>query len=222
MSAILFESISTLADTSELQRESFNKAFANHHLGWTWSRPEYLAMLDTSGGADRVATYAQSRGEQVDADAVHATKSEIFQRDVATAHLQPRSHVAQTIAEARIAGMKVALVTTTSAANVTALLGALSPQVTPDMFDVIVDVTDVEQRKPAGEAYQYALDKLGENASDCVAIEDNVDGVNAAQAAGVTCVAFPNQNTAGHDFTHADQRVDDVRLQDLTALLPNS
>lgn len=220
MSAILFGSISTLADTSELQRESFNKAFATHNLGWTWSRQDYQEMLDTSGGADRVATYAQSRGEQVDAGAVHATKSEIFQRDVATANLQPRPHVAQTITEARAAGMKVALVTTTSAGNVTALLGALSPQVTPEMFDEIVDVTDVQQRKPAGEAYQYALDTLGENAADCVAIEDNVDGVTAAQAAGIRCVAFPNQNTTGHDFTHADQRVDEVRLQDLTALLP--
>lgn len=58
MSAILFGSISTLADSSEMQCESFNKAFATHHLGWTWSRQDYLGMLDTSGGADRIATYA--------------------------------------------------------------------------------------------------------------------------------------------------------------------
>ncbi len=220
MSAILFGSISTLADTSELQRESFNKAFATHHLGWTWSQQDYQAMVDTSGGADRITAYAQSRGEQIDADAVHATKSEIFQRDVATARVQPRPHVARTITDATAAGMKVALVTTTSAQNITALLGALSPQVTPEMFDVIVDVTDVQQRKPAGDAYQYALDTLGEPAARCIAIEDNIDGVTAARAAGVTCVAFPNQNTAGHDFTHADHRLDDVRLPDLTALLP--
>lgn len=220
MSAILFGSISTLADTSELQRESFNKAFVTHNLGWTWSQQDYQAMLNTSGGADRITAYAQSRGEHIDADAVHATKSEIFQRDMATARVQPRPHVAQTITDATAAGMKVALVTTTSAQNITALLGALSPHVTAEMFDVIVDVTDVQQRKPAGDAYQYALDTLGEHAAMCIAIEDNIEGVTAAHAAGVTCVAFPNQNTAGHDFTHADQRLDDVRLLDLTALLP--
>lgn len=220
MSAILFGSISTLADTSELQRESFNKAFTTHGLDWVWSRQDYLGMLDTSGGADRVAAYAQARGEDVDAAAVHATKSEIFQRDVAPDRPQPRPHVTETITAAREAGMKIGLVTTTSAKNITALLEALSPQITADMFDVIVNITSVAHRKPAGDAYQYALQALHENAGDCVAIEDNVDGVTSARAAGVTCVAFPNQNTTGQDFSHANSRVDDVRLADLIALLP--
>lgn len=220
MPAILFGSISTVADTSELQRESFNKAFAAHDLGWNWSLEDYRAMLDTSGGADRIAAYAQSKGEQVDAAAVHATKSEIFQHDVATAQIAPRPDVTETITKAKSEGFKVGLVTTTSAQNVSALLDALHPHVSADMFDVIVDVTDVEHRKPAGDAYQHALTSLGQDAGQCIAIEDNIDGVSSAQAADITCVAFPNQNTAGHDFTHADRVIERVQFEDLVALLP--
>ena len=40
MSAILFGSISTLADTSEMQRAAFNEAFRAHGLDWSWSREE--------------------------------------------------------------------------------------------------------------------------------------------------------------------------------------
>ena len=65
MSVILFGSISSIADTSELQRESFNEAFEKHGLDWRWDRDDYAAMLGKSGGKDRVAEYAASRGEDV-------------------------------------------------------------------------------------------------------------------------------------------------------------
>lgn len=219
MSAVLFGSISTLADTSELQRESFNKAFAAHGLDWTWDREDYLSMLDKSGGRDRIAAYAKRLGADVDADAVHATKSEIFQQDLATADIDARSGVAETIAQAKERGMGIGLVTTTSRRNISALLDALNPNITVDLFDVIVDVTDVDDRKPAGDSYEFALSTLGEKSDHCVAIEDNVDGLRAAQAAGVACVAFPNQNTAGHDFSAANARVEQVSLEQLSTLL---
>ncbi|MEO8850354.1 MAG: HAD-IA family hydrolase [Allobranchiibius sp.] len=221
MSAVLFGSISTIADTSELQRQSFNKAFVVHGLDWSWDREVYLTMLDKSGGSDRIAAYAKGRGEEVDADAVHATKSEIFQQDLATADIDARSGVVETIALVKAQGMGVGLVTTTSRRNISAMLDALNPNLTVDLFDVIVDVTDVDERKPAGDAYEFALTTLGEKSDHCVAIEDNVDGVRAAQAAGIACVAFPNQNTAGHDFASADIRVEQVRFDQLAALIGN-
>ena len=73
MSAVLFGSISTIADTSELQRRAFNEAFASHGLDWEWSRDDYVSMLGSNGGAQRVADFASGRGEDVDAKAVHAT-----------------------------------------------------------------------------------------------------------------------------------------------------
>jgi hypothetical protein len=78
MSAVLFGSISTLADTSELQRRAFNEAFVASGLDWNWSRDDYPAMLDSNGGAERIRDYAATREENVDAAAVHALKSEIF------------------------------------------------------------------------------------------------------------------------------------------------
>ena len=90
MPAILFGSISTLADTSELQRRAFDEAFASAELDWNWSRDDYRDMLGSNGGADRVSEYAKSVGTEVDAVAVHATKSSIFQQLLADADVQPR------------------------------------------------------------------------------------------------------------------------------------
>ena len=56
--------------------------------------------------------------------------------------------------------------------------------------------------------YEWALEQLELDALKAVAIEDNVGGVEAAAAAGVPCIAFPNENTAGGDFSAAAETVD--------------
>ena len=218
MSAILFGSISTVADTSELQRQSFNQAFQAHGLDWNWDQEQYRAMLGKAGGKSRIAEYAGSLGQTVDAQSVHETKSRIFQENLAKAPLAPRPGVVDTIAAAKAEGWKLGLVTTTSPDNISALLDALSPQVTAADFDVIVDSTSVDQPKPDQAAYSFALRNLSETAGDCVAIEDNVDGIAAANAAGLPCVAFPNENTAGDDVSAAVQRVDRLDAAELSRL----
>lgn len=219
MTSILFGSISSLADTSELQRWAFNKAFAEHGLDWSWDREDYRAMLEGNGGADRVRAYAEKRGEQVDADAVHASKSEAFRASLRADGAQARPGVLDTVTAAKSLGMRVALVTTTSPDNVAALLEALAPDLGADAFDLVLDTRAVESTKPDPAVYAKALAELGEQPGACVAIEDNVGGVAAAKAAGITCVAFPNANTAAHDFSAADTRVDRLDPADLTALL---
>ncbi|WP_299576661.1 HAD-IA family hydrolase [uncultured Williamsia sp.] len=208
MSAVLFGSISTLVDTSEIQRRAFNEAFRSHGLDWEWSRDDYRSMLGSNGGANRVADYAGQRGEKVDADAVHATKSEIFRTILLQDGASARPGVVETISAARERGMKVGLVTTTSQENVAAVLSALGPDVSTDSFDIITDVTSVDSPKPDKAVYEYALTQLGESAGDVVAIEDNVGGVSAARAASIRCVAFPNENTAGTTFADALEQVD--------------
>ncbi|HKJ10874.1 MAG TPA: HAD-IA family hydrolase [Ornithinimicrobium sp.] len=208
--ALLFGSISTIADTSELQREAFNEAFAQHGLDWTWDREDYRAMLASSGGKDRIASYAADRGDDVDAEAVHATKSEIFRRRLTENPPPLRDGVADTLVNAKEHGMRLALVTTTSPENVRALLDAASAEMDAVLFDLVVDSGDVSAPKPDGAAYRYALDQLDVSAQRAVAVEDNVGGVHAAADAGVRCLAFPNANTAGHDFSGADRVVDSV------------
>lgn len=217
MTALLIGSISTLADTSELQRSAFNAAFAEHGLDWRWDRERYREMLDTAGGRDRIAAHASSVGADVDADAVHRTKSERFQEALANSDVEPRPGVVEAIAARRTAGDPVALVTTTSRANVDALLQALSGHLSPTDFDLVVTADDVDEPKPEPAAYRFALDRLGVAADHAVAVEDNVDGARAAAAAGVRCVAFPNENTAGHDFSAVADHVVDRLDADLAA-----
>jgi HAD superfamily hydrolase (TIGR01509 family) len=215
MSGILFGSISTIADTSELQRQAFNQAFKAHGLDWNWNREEYLTMLENSGGRQRIADYAASMGQTVDAEAIHRSKSEFFQNSLTKSQVKPRLGVVETIQGAKSRGLKVAFVTTTSQENISMLMAALQPSIQVTDFDLILNDSSVERPKPDKAAYTFALERLGEKSDDCIAIEDNLAGVESAMSAGLDCVAFPNENTAHHDFKRADHLVDRLDFDEL-------
>jgi HAD superfamily hydrolase (TIGR01509 family) len=79
--------------------------------------------------------------------------------------------------------------------------------------------------KPAPDLYEAAIEALGVDASNAVAIEDSPNGVAAAKAAGLTAVAVPGPMTAHLDFSAADHVVDTleaITLADLAALAARS
>ncbi len=215
MSAILFGSISTIADTSELQRQAFNQAFKAHGLNWCWHRAEYLTMLENSGGQNRIADYADSIGQTVDAEAIHQSKSEFFQNSLTESQVKPRFGVVETIQGAKSKGLKIAFVTTTSQDNISLLMKALQPSIQVTDFDLILTADSVDRPKPDKAAYTFALASLGEQPDDCIAIEDNLSGLESAIAAGLDCIAFPNENTAHHDFKRANHLVDRLNFEEL-------
>ena len=218
MSAILFGSIGTIADTSELQRQAFNKAFEAHKLNWYWDREDYLTMLEKSGGQKRIADYARSAGQTVDAEAIHRSKTEFFQKNLIESQVPPRLGVVETIQGAKNRGVKLALVTTTSQKNISLLIEALCPSIQATDFDVVVNASSVQRPKPDKDAYVFALEKLGEKSDSCIAIEDNLDGLEAAVLAGLDCVAFPGENTAHHNFAKAKLSVNHLDFDELQKL----
>ena len=75
--AIIFGSIGTLVETSDLQRQSFNQAFKEANLNWHWDSKLYQKLLSQSGGRNRIKNYANNQGISVDAKYLHQRKTEI-------------------------------------------------------------------------------------------------------------------------------------------------
>ena len=59
--SIIFGSIGTIVETSNIQRKSFNKAFKKSGLNWHWSKTEYKKLLEKSGGENRLSKYANKK-----------------------------------------------------------------------------------------------------------------------------------------------------------------
>ena len=78
---------------------------------------------------------------------------------------------------------------------------------------------DVTRAKPLPTLYLQALELLQIDASEAIAFEDSPNGVTAANAAGVYCVAVPNPVTASLDLAHADLLLGSLEEVPLAELL---
>jgi putative hydrolase of the HAD superfamily len=85
-------------------------------------------------------------------------------------------------------------------------------------FETIKTKDDVKKVKPDPELYFKALEDLGVQPEEAVAIEDSVNGSNAAIAAGMTCIVIPNLVTAHltfHEKCKVYEKVSELALEDL-------
>ena len=54
LEGIIFDVDGTIADTEDIHRQAFNKAFSEYNLNWHWSREKYHELLFISGGKERI------------------------------------------------------------------------------------------------------------------------------------------------------------------------
>jgi HAD superfamily hydrolase (TIGR01509 family) len=73
-----------------------------------------------------------------------------------------------------------------------------------DGFEALITGDMVERGKPAPDIYLAAAAALSLPAAACLALEDSPNGLGAAKAAGMRCVAVPNELSAGLDLRAAD------------------
>ena len=212
LKALIFDVDGTLADTEEAHRRAFNEAFRQHGLEWNWSAPEYAHLLSVTGGKERLAFYIESlplcAGEQralmQRIPAIHKTKTDIYAAMVEAGQITLRDGVERLIEEAALANVQLAIASTTTLANIEALLRSTLGRYSAQRFAVVGAGDQVRRKKPAPEIYRFVLRELDRSARECVAIEDSANGLAAAKQAGLYTVVTPSAWTAADDFTAAD------------------
>lgn len=214
--AIVFDFDGLIVDTERPIYEAYRAVFAEYGVPLTvemWSgvigasseRGLLFERLDSAigGRVDREEVRRRARGHRLNA----------------TDALPAQAGVAEHIAQAKEAGLKLGVASSSSAEWVRRHLGRLGLLAS---FDAVCTRDDVQRTKPAPDLYELALERLGAGAHEAFAIEDSPHGVTAAKAAGLRCVAVPNSLTAQMPLDHADLRLGslaDVSLAELAATL---
>jgi len=166
LQALIFDVDGTLADTErDGHRVAFNRAFSEAGLDWDWSIELYGKLLEVTGGKERMQFYLDRfrpdfnrpvNVKQLIAD-LHAAKTRNYTKLLAEGAIPLRPGVRRLLENAREQGMRLAIATTTTPANVTALLEhALAPG-SLSWFEVIAAGDIVPAKKPAPDIYFYAL-----------------------------------------------------------------
>ncbi len=88
-----------------------------------------------------------------------------------------------------------------------------------DYFDFVHTVDETNIPKPDPALYNLALKSLQLKPDEALAFEDSSNGISAAKAAGITCIAVPNQITRLLKLDHADLILDSLANLPLSQLL---
>ena len=212
LQALIFDVDGTLADTErDGHRIAFNLAFADAGLDWDWTVDIYEDLLTVTGGKERMKFFLDKYKPVFDepedlttyiAD-MHKAKTAHYTKLLSEGKIPLRPGVERLLNEARERGYRLAISTTTTPANVEALLTHTLGKESMDWFEVIAAGDIVPAKKPAPDIYDWAMEKMNLKAEDCIAFEDSRNGVLSSLAANLKTIITINDYTKDHDFTGA-------------------
>ena len=218
LKAIIFDVDGTIADTEDAHRRSFNQAFSESNLDWNWDVALYDRLLKITGGKERIHFYITSYLPNFNKPAdyegfikdLHQLKTTHYTAMLRNGDISFRPNIKRLITEAKQAGLRLAIATTTSPANVTALLQQSLGNNGEAVFDVIGCGDIVPNKKPAPDIYHWVLHKLHLNADECIALEDSENGLRSSLAAGIKTFITTNDYTRSQNFSGATAVLDDL------------
>ena len=211
LKAIIFDVDGTLADTEDAHRVAFNQTFAENNLGWNWDVALYGKLLKVTGGKERIKYFVEdfltNFSKPADYESfvkmLHVRKTEHYTAALRDGHIPLRPGIRQLILDAHKAGLKLAVATTTSPENVSALLEVGLGKDWNKYFDALGCGDIVPLKKPAPDIYNWVLNELKLAPQDCIALEDSNNGLQSALAAGIKTYITTNPFTRHQDFTGA-------------------
>lgn len=219
LKAFLFDVDGTLADTErDGHRVAFNLAFDEYGLDWDWSVETYGKLLEVTGGKERmkyfIDHFAQGKNAPDNIEELipelHQAKTRHYTELLSTGAIPLRPGVERLINEARDKGYRLAIATTTTPENVTALLEHTLGNDSIDWFEVIAAGDIVPAKKPAPDIYDYAMKAMALTPQDCIAFEDSINGIRSSMGASLKTIITINDYTRDHDFSGASIVLDQM------------
>jgi beta-phosphoglucomutase len=209
--AVLFDMDGVLTDSEPLICESAIVMFKE--LGLSVQPADFLPFVGT--GENRyLGGVAAKYGLVLDIPAAKRRTYE-FYLELVPSRLEAFPGAQMLVHQCREAGLKTAVVSSADPIKINANLNKIG--LPAREWDAIVSAEDAAHKKPAPDLFLAAARKLGVEPARCIVVEDAVNGIQAAKAAGMRCVAvaqtFPAAILQGADLIRPT--IDKITLVDL-------
>jgi beta-phosphoglucomutase len=209
--AVIFDMDGVLTDSEPLINAAAIAMF--REKGLLVQPEDFLPFVGT--GEDRyIGGVAEKHHFALDLPAAKRRTYEIY-LDLVPGRLEPFPGAAELVRDCRRQGLQIAVASSADRIKVVANLQKIGLPI--DTWDAVITGETVTSKKPAPDIFLAAASALGRAPSECVVVEDAVNGITAAKAAGMRCVAvaqtFPPEGLAAADLVRA--RISEISLVDL-------
>jgi len=210
---LLFDFDGLIVDTETPSFASWQEVYGEH--GRELPLERWATIIGTTGGGFDPLDYLEQLHGPIDRVAVKARRAEHELRLLEIEGLRPG--ILDYLEEADRLGLRKAIVSSSSRRWIDRHLARLERA---EHFDEIVTADgDPARGKPRPTLYLEALDRLDLRPDEAIAFEDSPNGVKAAKAAGIYCIAVPNGVTATLRLEEADLVLEELAELPLRELL---
>lgn len=206
MKAIVFDMDGVLVDSEPLHLLAMQSFLAKFGIEYSEKdNHEFLGRTDYYIATVLIPRYSLDMAPE---DLVRG--KEDFTQEFIRKKGEARPGVYETLQSASNANISMCVASSATLSTIRVVMDTLS---IGNYFSHLCSGDEVEHGKPAPDIYLMAAERIGVPPEDCVAIEDSLNGLKAARAAGMYCVSVPCDATA-----HQDHSIADLRLASLAQL----
>ena len=194
--AIIFDMDGVLLDSQPLYHRQDIKL-----LGRFGKELDVQDVVPYSGLAtrERMGLYKKDFGIAESVERLAGLSADSMREVFSSGEIKPIDGIPELLSFAKGKGLRLGLASSTSRELILVILGRLG---LAGFFEAIVSGEDVKSGKPAPDVYLRAAEAVGFLPASCAAVEDSLVGMQAARAAGLTCIAYRNSYTL--DYSSAD------------------
>lgn len=189
LKGVIFDLDGTLTFTEELHYRAFAEIFKEYGIDFTYE--EEVTKYAGSGSENIFTKVFADRGKTVSAEELEkccAKKKELYKKIVQESEIPVVVGARELAGKIHELGVKKIIATGNS--DLEAVRLVLEKAKLLKYFPDILSITEVPRGKPFPDIFVEAAKRMGCEPYECVVFEDSINGVEAASAAGITCIAL--------------------------------
>ncbi|KWW17616.1 MULTISPECIES: HAD family hydrolase [Peribacillus] len=209
--AVIFDFDGLILDTETAWYEAYKETMVFYEADLPLER--FVTCIGTDN-TELNAFFKSQLGDRYNSEEIETKAKSLHEGKMKTP--KAREGVKEYLEEAKNAGYKIALASSSSKEWVTLYLEKLGLL---HYFEAIITGDDVDKVKPAPDLYIKAIEVLKIDPTEAVAFEDSLNGLQAALKAGLKCVIVPNPVTEALAFEHHHLRLQSMREKSLADVI---